>query len=511
MKTIHKNVWGILFLVLFMILFTTVSIFSIKKENMLSLSSPSSTFLKRGEINQEKCVLSSQDDTDFKKHKTIFSPLSPNKANDIIPINEASLTSTEQGRIMQSSVKETGIQTGKDKYPDTSLSAVSTQITQTSVEEKSQNLYQTMSISTPTISSALLSKSEGETVVGYYTSWSAYKGYSPLNVPADKLTHLNYAFAKIDPSSSSIVLAHPESDKKNFVMIQKLKRIYPKLKTLISVGGWDYSIHFSDVASTGTQREAFAQSCINFIIEHGFDGIDIDWEYPVSGGLAGNSNRQQDKQNFTLLLKAIRQKLDIQEVRDGRDYYLTIAGAANTSYLSKIEPEAVASVVDHIFIMAYDMHGPWDKYSDFGAPLFQPNEYSPHYKNSVKEAVMFYQNAGVPADKMVLGLPLYGYIYRDVNSPSNGLYSTFSSAEAISFDSIRNSYLDSFPYQQFHHQDAQVPYLYGNNTFISYENSISISAKVEFAKTMGLGGIGVWELSHDTSGDLLESAYQALN
>lgn len=469
MKMIHRKVCGLLFLVLFTISLITVSYVSTKREDMLTLST--------------------------------------NK----MPIDDISLASTEPGRTVQSFEEETDVQTGTDKDPDVYFSAASVKNMQAQDGEKLQNLYQTVSDPTSTTPPALLSTLEGDTVVGYYTSWSAYKGYSPLSVPAEKLTHLNYAFAKIDPSSNSIVLANPESDLKNFVLIHKLKRMYPHLKTLISVGGWDYSIYFSDIASTGAQREAFAQSCISFIKEHGFDGIDIDWEYPVSGGLSGNSNRQQDKQNFTLLLKAIRQKLDVQEALDGRDYYLTIAGAANTSYLSKIEPEDVASVVDHIFIMVYDMHGPWDQYSDFGAPLYKPKEYSPHYKNSVKDAVMSYQNAGVPADKMVLGLPLYGYIYRGVNSQSNGLYSTFTSAEAISFDSLRASYLDSFPYQQFRHQDAQVPYLYGNNTFISYEDSISISAKVKFAKSMGLGGIGVWELSHDTSSDLLTSAYQALD
>ena len=184
-------------------------------------------------------------------------------------------------------------------------------------------------------------------MAAYYTGWSAYKGYTPSQVPAGKLTHLNYAFAKINPSTGRIELADPANDRKNFAAMRALKNKHKQLKTLISIGGWDYSTYFSDVASTSARREAFAQSCLEFILEHGFDGIDIDWEYPVAGGLPGNSNRPQDKQNFTLLAAPFATSW-MQGKQDGRRYYLTIAGAANTSYLSRIEAAKVAELVDDI-------------------------------------------------------------------------------------------------------------------------------------------------------------------
>ena len=115
---------------------------------------------------------------------------------------------------------------------------------------------------------------------------------------------------------------------------------------------------------------------MDFILTHGFDGVDLDWEYPVSGGPAGNINSPEDKRNFTLLLSAIRNQLNAQTQRDGKKYYLTIAGAANSNYLNKIEAQQVVGLVDHIFVMAYDMHGSWDTYSDFGAPLYNPQERS---------------------------------------------------------------------------------------------------------------------------------------
>lgn len=349
----------------------------------------------------------------------------------------------------------------------------------------------------------------GKIVVGYYASWSAYNGYTPTHIPADKLTHLNYAFATIDPVTNRISLADAANDLRNFEALRRLKQRYGQLKTLISVGGWDYSTYFSNVAATASSREAFAQSCVDFIREHGFDGVDLDWEYPVSGGPSGIVNRPQDKQNFTLLLRTIRQKLDQQARVDGRTYYLTIAGAANSSYLSKIEPQSVAALVDYIFLMSYDMSGPWDSYADFNAPLWKPQDAPSYYQNSVSDSVSVYLNSGVPARKLVLGMPFYGYLYRGVDRVNNGLYRPFSSASSISYDTIQSSYLGKTGYQSFRHDTALVPYLSGNNTFISYEDPQSIAEKTAFAKTKGLSGIGAWSLHHDTSGALLNSAYRA--
>lgn len=349
----------------------------------------------------------------------------------------------------------------------------------------------------------------GKIIVGYYGGWASYKGYSPEKIPASKLTHLHYAFAKID-SSGHIALSDPVNDRKNLAALRTLKKRYPKLKVMISVGGWDYSGSFSDVASTATKRQAFAQSCVNFIVEHGLDGVDIDWEYPVFGGKPGNSNRPADKQNFTLLLKVLREKLDERGRLDGRKYYLSAAVAANTSYLSRIEPKNVAAAVDYLFLMAYDMHGPWDSYADLNAPLYTPSESSPQYKGSVSDALKAYRNAGVPVGKTVLGMPFYGYVYQGVSAQNNGLYSTYSSAKSISYDALKSSYLNKAGYTTLRHATAQVPYLYGKNSFISYEDPQSIAAKVSLAKSSGLAGVGAWELSHDTSGALLDSAYRTL-
>nr|WP_241426821.1 glycosyl hydrolase family 18 protein [Dysosmobacter acutus] len=351
--------------------------------------------------------------------------------------------------------------------------------------------------------------SESRAVVGYYASWAAYQGVTPDQLPGDQLTHINYAFAAIDPNDSTLLLENPEQDRKNLKLLRALREKHPHLKLLISVGGWDDSLYFSNAAATAQRRERFAQSCLDFLLEHGLDGVDIDWEYPVSGGPSGMVHRPQDKQNFTLLLQAVRDKLDRQSKQDGRPYYLTIAGGAGSEYLNKIEVEAVARTVDHIFLMAYDIHGPWDTYADLNAPLYTPEENSPQYKSSVFDSVQTYLNRGMSPEKIVLGMPLYGYRYDGVSSRNNGLYSTFSSAASVPYHVLERNYLSQSKYRKLYHKEAEAPYLYGEGTFLSYETPQSMAAKAELARTHGLGGIGFWELSQDRNAVLIQSARAA--
>lgn len=349
------------------------------------------------------------------------------------------------------------------------------------------------------------------TVVGYYAGWSAYQGYEASDIPAQQLTHINYSFAMIDPDSGTLALDNPSQDEKNFASLRTLREEYPHLKLILSVGGWDYSSHFSDVASTAAGRSTFAQSCAELLSHYDLDGIDLDWEYPVSGGTSGTGHRPQDKQNFTLLLKAIRQELDRQGKRDGKSYQLTIAGAAGDWYLSNIQPTAVAELVDHIFLMAYDIHGPWDKYADFNAPLYTPSTPAPHYQSSVSDSVEAYLESGVPADKLVLGMPLYGYRYDGVSGSQNGLYSPYTTARSIPYDTLVATYLSDPAYQQLRHTEARVPYLYGKNSFLSYDDPQSISEKADLARELDLQGIGFWEISQDRNAVLIKSAVSELD
>ena len=363
-------------------------------------------------------------------------------------------------------------------------------------------------LGTPTGAEQRTYQAGGE-VVGYYAGWAAYQGYTPDQLPAEHLTQINYAFARIDPDTLTIALEDPAHDKKNLAGLRKLRQQNGHLKLLISVGGWSDSQYFSDAAATAARREAFAASCVDFVVAQGLDGVDLDWEYPVSGGAPGTIHRPADKQNFTKLLQELRTRLDRQGRRDGKDYSLTIAGAAGSWYLNQIEAVKVADIVDHIFLMGYDLHGPWDTSADFNAPLYTPSGASPQGKSSIADSVQAYLDKGIPAEKLVLGMPLYGYAYQGVSSQNNGLYSTYTSAKSVSYRTLKKNYLSNDAYRQYRHQEAQVPYLYGSRTFISYDDAESLAAKAALARSRDLGGIGFWELSQDDGGELTAAANSA--
>lgn len=338
--------------------------------------------------------------------------------------------------------------------------------------------------------------------VGYYAAWAAGQGYKPEDIPAERFTQINYAFAKIE--NGLLVLENPERDRGLLKRLAALRSRNPDLKIVLSVGGWDGSGGFSDAASSDSRRRIFARSCLELLQDTGLDGLDLDWEYPVSGGAAGTVHRPQDKQNFTLLLKTLRETL-------GQKYRLTIAGALGSGYLNQIEPQAAAEQVDHIFLMAYDVHGPWDRYTDFNAPLYTPTDASPQQRSSVDSGLSAWLDRGVPPEKLILGMPLYGYIYHGVSSRNNGLYNRYDRAQSIPWNRVKSEYLNHTAYLQLRHPEAETPYLYGNRTFLSYDDPASIAAKAALARKRGLGGVGFWELSQDAAGELTESAWTAWN
>lgn len=345
--------------------------------------------------------------------------------------------------------------------------------------------------------------------VGYYTFWSAYSNFTPDKIDAKKLTHINYAFANIN-KDLKITLGDSYIDPSNIKKLNEFKNINPNLKTLISVGGWTWSDKFSDVALTDKSRIAFANSCVDFIKKYGFDGIDIDWEYPVGGGLPTNKYRKEDKQNFTLLLKTLREKLDAQGKKDGNSYLLTIAGGAGSLYVNNVELGTIHKYLDFANIMTYDIHGTWDKYTDFNAPLYTNKDISNNSKSSVDSAVRSWINAGFPKEKLVMGIPFYGYQYNTVKSTKNGLYGTYNGGLSISYGEVVSKYLNKQNFKRYYHKESMVPWLYNGTTFISYEDEESIGYKAEYIKLNGLAGAMIWELSHDPNKILLDKLYKGL-
>jgi chitinase len=361
--------------------------------------------------------------------------------------------------------------------------------------------------------------------VGYYTGWSTYSNFQAADIDASKLTHLNYAFANIS-SDGKIALGDSWADvekpfpgdtadqpyKGNFYQLTKLKQQYPHLKTLISVGGWTWSEKFSDVALTEQSRAIFADSCLQFILKYGFDGVDLDWEYPVGGGEADNINRPEDKQNFTLLLKKIRETFDAQSAKDGKTYLLTIAAGAGSSYAANTELNLIHQYVDYIQLMTYDIHGSWEGMTGMNAPLYRDPESRFTWEWSVQDIINLYLNKGVPANELVMGIPFYGRAYNQVTNSNNGLYQSFTGGgSAISYGNLEANYVNKNGYIRFWEPDSKVPWLFNGTQFISYDDTESIGYKTSFIKANNLGGAMMWELSQDPTRVLVSKIYNDLN
>ncbi|MCZ8519620.1 MULTISPECIES: glycosyl hydrolase family 18 protein [Paenibacillus] len=418
--------------------------------------------------------------------------------------------------------------------------------------------------------SAAQAAADGYKVVGYFTSWGIYgRNFQVTDIDASKLTHINYAFADVcfggrhgnpapdspnkntwsctDPAvplqrgsvpDGTIVLGEPWADVNqtvpgktytecqeggcgNFERFRQLKAQNPHLRTLISVGGWTWSNRFSDVAASPALRQTFAKSAVTFLRTYGFDGVDIDWEYPVEGGIAGNSYRPADKQNYTLLLQDIRAELDAAGQQDGKYYELTIASGASQKYADNTELDKIAQIVDFINIMTYDFHGAWESETGFNAPLYSdPRDPYDAKKFYVDGAVQIYRSKGVPGSKLVLGLGFYGRGWKgcDPGTAGDGLYQTckggwdgnkvptgtwddWASGNSGIFDygDLAANYVNKNGYTRYWNDYAKVPYVYNPTTgiFIGYDDVESIGLKTGYIKQQGLAGAMFWELSND--------------
>ncbi len=365
----------------------------------------------------------------------------------------------------------------------------------------------------------------GKRLVGYFTSWSIYaRGYHASSIPAGLLTHVNYAYAIIS-NEGNCIPGDAKADATNMPELQALRQADPSLRLLISIGGRGTKEQFSQAASSTASRQQLARSCIQFMQQNGFDGIDVDWEFPAS----------QEKSAYSALLSEFRRQMDVlPPPRGGEHYLLTIAAGASPYQYNNLPlqgSDSITSYLDWINLMTYDFHGPWSTQVNFNAPLHAlPDDPAPSSLErttfNIDSAVQAYLSAGVPAEKLVLGVPFYGYGWEKVplGDPSRpGLFQTpggpapgtWSEGGVFDYKDLVDHYLiDGSGYTRYWNSDAAVPWLYnpGTETWISYDDPQSLAAKAAYAHTWGLGGMMVWQLStDDDKNSLLYSLYHSLN
>jgi len=322
-------------------------------------------------------------------------------------------------------------------------------------------------------------------------------------IAAQKLTRINYAFALIE--GVQIVNSYANDDQ-NLAALVALKRNNSSLTVLISVGGWLGSGNFSDMALTKQSRSLFIESAVKFIDRHQLDGLDIDWEYPGQPG-AGNRFRGEDKQNYTLLFKEPRKRFNKEEKLLHRRLFLTSATGASSSFLENTEMGKAQRYLDTVNLMAYDYYEPTDDaVTGNHAPLF--TDPSDPKKISADRSVREFEQAGVPAAKIVLGVPFYGHAWGEVEDVNHGLFrpgksvpNAFAEYGNIQATMINNGFT------RYWDPVASVPYLYSSEgkIFVSYEDPESLALKCKYALENRLRGVMFWEYAADPTGALLDT------
>lgn len=328
-----------------------------------------------------------------------------------------------------------------------------------------------------------------------------YVSHSELNELSDtnlsRMTHINIAFGGIQ--DGVIQTGHM----KHMDRIPAYKKAYPELKFILSVGGWS-SGGFSEAAATEAGRLKLAESAILALTSYSLDGIDLDWEYPCYGQ-AGIASSPADKVNFTLLLKSIREALELQGKQDNRHYMLTIAAGADQYYIDGTEMDQVQQYVDYVQLMTYDMRGGFQVLTGHHTNLYTAT--GDLYRISTDASVRMFCESGVPMNKIVIGAAFYSRIWKGVPDRNNGLHQMAESTGSHGpvFTELCANYIGVNGYTRHWDEEAKAPYLFNGNTFISYDDSESIREKCRYVKEQNLAGLMFWEYKCDESHVLLET------
>lgn len=398
-------------------------------------------------------------------------------------------------------------------------------------------------------------------IVGYFPEW-AYKSeaqayFDVADLQWDSLTHIQYSFAMIDPQTNKIKfgdehaaikedfsdheLTHKgkkvELDptlpyKGHFNILQTMKKQYPDVDLLISVGGWAGSRGFYTMLDTDAGINTFADSCVDFIRTYGFDGVDIDFEYPSSTSQSGNPDdfdlseprRAKLNERYNLLMKTLREKLDAASKADGENYLLTAAVTASSWVLGGVSSNEYAENLDFLSVMSYDFHGGWNEFVENLANIY------PDPADKETTAMLMpvlnmdwayrYYRGVLPSEKILMGIPYYTRGWENVQGGTNGLHGTSKTpasgkyniwGDDLDGDGVLEpaganplwhglNLMDQDPNVKEYWDDiGKVPHLWNDKdkTFLSFENEKSIDERVKYIEDKNLGGALIWVMNGD--------------
>lgn len=313
--------------------------------------------------------------------------------------------------------------------------------------------------------------------------------------PIDKVTHLIFSFGHLNGNRLHI------NNARDTVCIQKMvryKKKYPELKIILSLGGWGGCATCSPVFANADARNEFAASVKELTDFFQTDGIDLDWEYPAIPGHPGHPYDKTDKENFTLLLRSLRNAL-------GKNKEISFAAGGFNQFIdSSIDWKKAMRYTDKVYVMSYDLVHGYSKTSGHHTPLYSTSQQEASTDNAVNRMM----KAGVPAKKIVIGAAFYGRMFKVEDTLNKGLYRPCSFYRGVSWANINDSISTAKGFTKYWDDIAKAPYAFNaeRKIVMTYDDSLSVSLKTQYAFQRKLGGIMFWQLADDKFKDGLLDA-----
>ncbi|MBS1496687.1 MAG: glycoside hydrolase family 18 protein [Bacteroidetes bacterium] len=318
-------------------------------------------------------------------------------------------------------------------------------------------------------------------VIAYYTGNNTMID----SFPVEKLTHIIYSFAHLSGDSISL---RNNKDSITLQHLVALKERNPKLKIMISLGGWGGCATCSDVFADEEQRKTFAQTVKQLLDYFHLDGIDLDWEYPATEGYPGHKYMPEDKNNFTALVKQLRHVL-------GKKSEISFAvGGSKYQIDYSYDWRKVMPLVNRVNLMSYDLAP--TNFSSHHTALFSSAKQMLSADNGIQEL----KRLGVAAGKIVIGAAFYARVFASDTTLNNGLYQPAKFEYGVSFKNFDSSFSQSKGYKYYWDTVAQAPFFFneGQRLFASFDDKTSVKLKTKYAIQNNLNGIMFWELRDDS-------------